>query len=175
MSSAFTCAMPKSLLLSQLRPRKAPVLGPGRELRQLTPRLSAGARGGLFSSGGWDFRLFSCPFPTLLPKKTRLKRCLQPGAGEERTITPGHGPSCSFPCAGRIGGQRNSNDAVMGTREPGVHQTSPGPAGWSPVNRAGSRCHRHLLPEPLRHHQRVWEPQGCREEAATGCVGQKKL
>lgn len=36
LSSAFTCAMPKSLLLSHLRPRKAPVLGPGRELRQLT-------------------------------------------------------------------------------------------------------------------------------------------
>lgn len=28
LSSAFTCAMPKSLLLSHLRPRKAPVLGP---------------------------------------------------------------------------------------------------------------------------------------------------
>lgn len=38
LSSAFTCAMPMSLLLSHLRPRKAPVLGPGRELRQLTPR-----------------------------------------------------------------------------------------------------------------------------------------
>lgn len=38
LSSAFTCAMPTSLLLSHLRPRKAPVLGPGRELRQLTPR-----------------------------------------------------------------------------------------------------------------------------------------
>lgn len=38
LSSAFTCAMPMSLLLSHLRPRKAPVLGPGRELRQLKPR-----------------------------------------------------------------------------------------------------------------------------------------
>lgn len=69
LSSAFTCAMPKSLLLSHLRPRKAPVLGPGRELRQLTPRLGAGACRCLFSGGVWDFWVFSSPLPTLFQKK----------------------------------------------------------------------------------------------------------
>lgn len=55
LSSAFTCAMPKSLLLSHLRPRKAPVLGPGRELTQLARR---GARG----EGGMGILLSPPPF-----------------------------------------------------------------------------------------------------------------
>lgn len=73
LSSAFTCAMPKSLLLSHLRPRKAPVLGPGRELRQLTPRLGAGACRCLFSGGGWDLWVFSSPLPTLFQKKKKKR------------------------------------------------------------------------------------------------------
>lgn len=73
LSSAFTCAMPKSLLLSHLRPRKAPVLGPGRELRQLTPRLGAGARRCLFSGGVWGFLglFLSPPHPLSKKKKKR--------------------------------------------------------------------------------------------------------
>lgn len=79
LSSAFTCAMPKSLLLSHLRPRKAPVLGPGRELRQLTPRLGAGACRCLFGGGVWDFRVFS--LPTLFQKKTEIKMIHPEGSG----------------------------------------------------------------------------------------------
>jgi len=81
LSSAFTCAMPKSLLLSHLRPRKAPVLGPGRELRQLTPWLGAGACRCLFSGGVWDFWVFSSPLPTLFQKKIRQKIMHLDGSG----------------------------------------------------------------------------------------------
>lgn len=71
LSSAFTCAMPKSLLLSHLRPRKAPVLGPGRELRQLTPRLGAGACRCLLVVGCGVSVSFPIPSPTSLKKKKK--------------------------------------------------------------------------------------------------------
>lgn len=126
LSSAFTRAMPTSLLLAHLRPRNAPVLRPGRELKQLAGGVQPreGGLGGVFLSP-----------PPLKKKKKKILLANQEksGEGRERTITPGlvarwggHGPSCSFPlCRGgprghlprapaaRVGGCRE--EAATGT------------------------------------------------------------
>lgn len=60
---------------------------------------------------------FPLPSPASFKTENDIKTMhIWVGAGEEWTITPGHGPSCSFPRSGRIAGQRDSDDAAMGTR-----------------------------------------------------------